>query len=150
MIKYLLTAFILLPIFIYAQVKKQKIVHKSVTVNKTSLQASILNGKTVYAANCLTCHQVDGSGVPNLNPPLIRTKWVLGDRSVLIKQVLNGSKGKIEIDGESFHNVMPPLSKLTDQQIADVITYVRNSFGNKGSIVTPQQVKSIRDKTAKP
>ena len=103
----------------------------------------------MYAANCLTCHQPDGSGVPMMNPPLIKTKWVLGDKSVLINQVLKGSKNKVEIDGDTFHNTMPPLVHLTDEQIADVITYVRNSFGNKASAVSVNQVKQLRAKLTK-
>jgi mono/diheme cytochrome c family protein len=114
-----------------------------------SLKQSITEGQVVYQKFCLTCHQADGSGVPNLNPPLIQTKWVLGSKAVLIDQVLKGSKGKVEIDGETFHNTMPPLPQLTDRQIADVLTYVRNSFGNKASRVTPAEVKTIRAKTKK-
>ncbi|GAC1424988.1 MAG: hypothetical protein NVS1B13_09770 [Flavisolibacter sp.] len=110
------------------------------------LKASIYRGKAVYGSFCLTCHQADGSGVPNMNPPLIKTKWVLGPKEVLITQVLQGSKGKVEIDGDIFHNAMPPLAALTDVQIADVLTYIRNSFGNRASLVSPAQVKNIRAK----
>jgi mono/diheme cytochrome c family protein len=112
-----------------------------------SLKASITRGQTVYTKYCLTCHQVDGSGVPNMNPPLIKTKWTLGSKTVLIQQVLKGSSGKVEIDGDTFSNTMPPLKTLTDQQIADVLTYVRNSFGNKASAVGIAEVKAVRAKT---
>ena len=111
------------------------------------LQASITRGKLVYDTYCLPCHQADGSGVPTMNPPLIKTSWVLGSKTVLVEQVLKGSANKVEIDGEKFHGAMPAQTQLTDQQIADVLTYVRNSFGNKASIVTPVEVKSIRAKT---
>lgn len=112
-----------------------------------SLKQSISQGQVVYQKFCLSCHQIDGSGVPNMNPPLIQTKWVLGSKAVLVHQVLKGSKGKVEIDGETFHNTMPAQAQLTDQQIADVLTYVRNSFGNKASRVTPTEVKAVRAKT---
>ena len=112
-----------------------------------SLKASITRGQAVYTKYCLTCHQVDGSGVPNMNPPLIKTKWTLGSKTVLIQQVLKGSSGKVEIDGDTFSNTMPPLKTLTDQQIADVLTYVRNSFGNKASAVGIGEVKAVRAKT---
>ena len=113
--------------------------------NKNELQASMERGKLVYAQQCLACHQADGGGVQNMNPTLIKTKWVLGDKSKLILIVLNGLKGgEIEIDGDKFHNVMAPHKDLSDQQIADVLTYVRNSFGNKVSVVTVAQVKSVR------
>jgi mono/diheme cytochrome c family protein len=61
--------------------------------------------------------------------------------------VLKGSRGQVEIDGETFHNTMPSQAHLTDQQIADVLTYIRNSFGNKASVVTPAEVRAVRAKT---
>jgi mono/diheme cytochrome c family protein len=114
------------------------------------LKAAIARGKKVYegTGTCLGCHQPDGSGVPNMNPPLVKTKWVLGDKKALAKIVLKGLQGgEIEIDGDKFHNPMPPMeSTLTDQEIADVLTYVRNSFGNKASMVTVAEVKAMRAK----
>lgn len=137
----------LTPVVLFAQTKKpvrpKPANSKPAAVSKANLD----RGKEVYQMNCLACHQADGSGVPNLNPPLIKTKWTLGSKSVLIQQVLQGSQGKVEIDGEKYNNAMPPLPHLTDQQIADVLTYVRNSFGNKASLVTPAEVKAIRLKT---
>ena len=114
----------------------------------TGLKAAIARGKTVYENTCLACHQPDGSGVPSMNPPLVKTKWVLGDKKALAKIVLKGLQGgEIDIDGDKFHNPMPPLeSVLSDQEIADVLTYVRNSFGNKASLVTVAEVKALRAK----
>ena len=107
------------------------------------LVASVTRGKQVYLQQCLACHQADASGVPNMNPPLIKTKQVLGDKTALIKIVLNGLQG-VEIDGDSFNGVMAPHPDLTDQEIADVLTYIRNSFGNKATAVTAVQVKTVR------
>ena len=131
------------------KVKVKVPVKKATGSTVSNTKASIERGKAVYAVNCLTCHQPDGSGVPMMNPPLIKTKWVLGDKSVLINQVLKGSKNTVEIDGDTFHNTMPAQAHLTDEQIADVITYVRNSFGNKASAVSVAQVKQLRAKLAK-
>ena len=117
------------------------------TTNKSGLQAVLNRGKLVYGVNCLSCHQADGGGVGNLNPPLYNTDWVTGNKSKLVQMVLKGSRGQVEIDGETFHNTMPSQAHLTDQQIADVLTYVRNSFGNKASVVTPAEVKALRAKT---
>lgn len=105
-------------------------------------------GKKVYDMVCIACHMADGAGMAPMNPPLVKTKWVLGDKKALIKIVLKGLKGgEIEIDGETFNNPMPPQeSMLDDQQIADVLTYVRNSFGNKASSVTLAEVKAQRAK----
>lgn len=121
--------------FLYAQAKKQP-----------AAAASIKRGKTVYETTCIACHQKDGGGVPRLNPPLIKTSYVLGDKSRLINIVLKGLSQTIEIDGEEFTNTMPAQPQLNDQQIADVLTFVRNSFGNKASTVTLAQVKAERAK----
>ncbi len=107
------------------------------------LAASITRGKQVYLEQCLACHQADALGVSGMNPPLVKTKFVLGDKATLVKIVLNGMTG-IEVEGEDYHGVMAPHSDLTDQQIADVLTYVRNSFGNKAAAVKASEVKVIR------
>ncbi|HMI60703.1 MAG TPA: cytochrome c [Puia sp.] len=107
------------------------------------LAASITRGKQVYLEQCLACHQADALGVSGMNPPLVKTKFVLGDKTTLVKIVLNGMTGT-EIEGEEYHGVMASHSDLTDQQIADVLTYVRNSFGNKAAAVKASEVKAIR------
>ncbi|RXK61694.1 cytochrome c [Lacibacter luteus] len=104
-------------------------------------------GKKVYSQYCSPCHQADGSGVPGLNPPLEKTTHVLGNKSSLIKIILKGLNTHEEINGETYNNVMAPHNHLTDQQISDVLTYVRNSFGNKASLITVAEVKSVRAKT---
>ena len=111
-----------------------------------AIVTSISKGKTLYINHCMACHQSDGSGVPNLNPPLSQTPGIKGSKTYLAQVVLQGSRGQVEIDGETFNNVMPPHAHLTDQQIANVLTYIRNDFGNKGSAVTPAEVKAIRKK----
>jgi mono/diheme cytochrome c family protein len=111
---------------------------------QTPIQASITRGKQVYLQVCLACHQVDAGGVQGMTPTLVKTTYVLGPKIPLIKIVLNGMTGAVTINGDDFHNVMAPHSDLTDQQIADVLTYVRNSFGNKASAVSVAQVKAVR------
>ena len=122
----------------FAQVKHTPAIHS------TSSGGSIANGLLVYKKVCLSCHMKDGGGVPNMNPPLIKTTYVLGDKTQLITIVLNGLKDKIEIGDETFSNVMAPHADLKDQEIADVLTYVRKSFGNKASVVTALEVKKVR------
>lgn len=101
-------------------------------------------GKALYETYCLTCHQDDGGGVPKLNPPLIQTTWVIGDKKKLITWVLSGTTDKVDIDGKSYDNNMPAQDYLKDQEIADVLTYIRSSFGNKSSAVTVTEVKTVR------
>ncbi|MFW5823006.1 MAG: c-type cytochrome, partial [Tangfeifania sp.] len=90
-------------------------------------------GKKVYDSVCLACHMADGSGVPGMHPPLDETDWVTGDKERLIKLTLEGMSGKIEVKGEEYNSIMPPHSHLTNKQIADVLTYIRGSFGNNAS-----------------
>ena len=112
----------------------------------STLKASIGRGKELYLLQCLACHQVDGGGVPHLNAPLDGSANVKGNNNArLIKIVLNGLKGE-EIEGEAYGNVMAPHKDLTDQQIADILTYVRNNWSNKASQITSAEVKAIRAK----
>jgi mono/diheme cytochrome c family protein len=106
--------------------------------------ASIARGKIVYANICLACHMADGGGVQNMNPPLTQTTYVLGNKTTLIKIVLNGFKEDVEINGQTYSNNMTPHSDLKDQQIADVLTYVRKSFGNKAGAISMAEVKKVR------
>lgn len=118
---------------------------KPATISPAMLQASIERGKQVYLQVCLACHQVDGGGVPHMNAPLDGATAVVGkDKAKLIRIVLKGMTDRVEIDGEFYSNNMAPHSDLSDQQIADVLTYVRNSWTNKASHVTPAEVKRVR------
>src|SRR5688572_32614969 len=94
----------------------------SVTVDKATME----RGKKVYTQYCLACHQIDGSGVPGLNPPLEKTPHVLRSQTKLIRMILTGMNTHEEIDEETNSNTMAPLNHLTDQQIADVKSVVRN------------------------
>jgi mono/diheme cytochrome c family protein len=124
-----------------------------VTPQQTGTKAAAIErGKKVYLATCLACHQADAGGVQNMNPPLIKTKWVLGDKKALAKIVLKGLKGgEINIDGDTFSNPMPAQEgSLTNQQIADVLTYVRSSFGNSATMVTLADVAATRTRLNQP
>jgi mono/diheme cytochrome c family protein len=107
-------------------------------------KAQIERGKGVYDTYCLACHQADGSGVPDLNPPLIKTKWTMGDKKTLINVLLKGLDQEIDVNGETFANVMPAMSHLSDEEIADVLTFVRNNFENKASSISAKEVKAQR------
>lgn len=92
----------------------------------------------------MTCHQADGAGAPNMIPTLIKTNYVLGNQTQLIKILLNGLKGQIKVNGDIFEGEMPAHPDLKDNEIAAVLTYVRNSFGNTASAVSTATVKKIR------
>jgi mono/diheme cytochrome c family protein len=100
-------------------------------------------GATVYSANCAGCHGATGMGVAGQFPPLAGNPIVVGDASKVIPIVLNGLNGSITVKGQTYNNTMPPWKgTLTNKQIADVITYIRNAWGNKASTVTAAQVAS--------
>lgn len=118
----------------------------SFTTQQQDVKASIQRGKKVYEKACLACHQKDGEGVPRMNPPLIKTTQVLGTKEKLIRIVLQGYNEEVEINGEYFDNPMPAQPQLSNQEIADVLTFIRNSFGNKATAVTLADVKMVRSK----
>jgi mono/diheme cytochrome c family protein len=113
--------------------------------SSSTSKASIARGEKIYTQYCLSCHQADGSGVPQLNPPLKNTAYVLGQESRLIHIVMNGFSDGVEINGDTYTNPMPAFGAiLEDEEIADVLTYVRNSFGNKAGEIAADQVKAVR------
>ena len=115
--------------------------------NNKLVAASIARGKTVYLQRCMVCHQSDGGGVPKLNAPLDASTAVNGsDISKLVKYIVKGLNDRIEIDGEFYENAMPAAADLKDQQIADVLTFIRSSWSNKAGPVTLAQVKQLRSK----
>lgn len=112
-----------------------------------AIKASMDRGKTIYLQRCMACHQVDGSGVPRLNPPLDGASTVKGnDKLKLVRIIIKGMTERVEIDGEYYDNNMSANPDLTDTQIADVLNYIRNSWGNKASLVTVAEVKAARTK----
>ena len=119
-------------------------IYASAQTPSTGIKASRERGKAAYTVYCLACHQVDGEGVPRLNPPLIQTSYVTGDKKKLIQWVLKGSTENIPIDGKKYSNNMAAQSNLTDLEIADVLTYVRKSFGNNSAPINEKEVKAVR------
>jgi len=107
--------------------------------------SDMLLGKEIYMKHCMTCHQSDGTGAQNMIPPLIKTEYVLGPKATLIEILLKGLNGEIKVNGDLYANEMPSQAILKDDEIAAVLTYVRNSFGNKASSVTVREVKKVRN-----
>ena len=132
------------PLFILATVLMSQTKKPAAPAQSGVPKAIMDRGKQVYLEQCLACHQADANGVQGMNPPLIKTKQVLGDKTALVKIVLNGMTGDLDVNGDTYHNVMAPHSELTDQQISDVLTYVRNTWGNAASPVQPEDVNKLR------
>jgi mono/diheme cytochrome c family protein len=107
-------------------------------------------GKKIFAANCQTCHQANGLGVPGQYPPLAGSEFVNGGSRRMAMIVLKGLQGPVTVKGQKFGTaVMQPWEKtLTDQKIADVLTYVRQEWGNTGGPVSPEGVAALRKELA--
>jgi nitrite reductase (NO-forming) len=103
----------------------------------------IAAGKAVYGTTCFACHQSEGQGVPNAFPPLAKSDYLNADPKRAITTVLKGLSGEITVNGKKINSVMPSQN-LTDDQIADVLTYVYSSWGNNKTVVTPAMVKAQR------
>jgi len=110
------------------------------------IQAPVQRGKAIYEQTCLPCHQADAGGVPGMNPPLRKSPYVQGAPDRLIGIILKGLNEGVEIDGDTYSNPMPAFGGvLKDQEIADVLSYLRNHFGNKAGPINKPQVSRIRE-----
>lgn len=108
--------------------------------------AEMSQGERIYSEKCLMCHQAGGLGTPPLFPPLAGSEWVTGDRIRLIKVLCEGLGGTITVKGQTFSNAMP-AQILDDAQVAAVLTFVGNSWGNRIDPVTPDEVAKARSRS---
>jgi|SRR5882672_5016553 len=112
---------------------------------KFNLKESIERGKDIYITNCLTCHLDQGEGIEGVYPPLAKADYLMADKKRSVQQVLYGARVEMKVNGQMYNTEMVGID-LSDQQASDVLNYIRNSFGNKGSAVTPEEVKVSRKK----
>lgn len=131
--------------------KKQATPQKPASTTKVVEAPQVLSaaqqaGQRVYSKVCLACHQVDGSGVPGMHPPIIESKFVNGNPDKLIQIILEGMSGEIEVNGDIYNSIMPPHVHLSNKEIADVLTYVRSNFGNNSGPISVEQVQKNRDR----
>tara|TARA_R100001369_G_scaffold69660_1_gene97293 strand:+ start:6541 stop:6945 length:405 start_codon:yes stop_codon:yes gene_type:complete len=104
------------------------------------LEESINRGAEIYSDFCINCHMANGEGVEKTFPPLAKSDFLLNKREESIRGVKYGQQGYILVNGVAYNNIMPPMG-LEDEEIADVMNYILNSWGNKSdSIVTPEEV----------
>jgi mono/diheme cytochrome c family protein len=147
--KSIIVAFLLFPVTLVLLSGNQTDNNtKSAQITEKTTQSispqKVLSGNELYTKYCLSCHQANGSGVPGMIPPLGPGSWVGKSPDELIILFLKGLKGEIEVNGEIYKNVMPVQPQITDQELANVLTYVRSSFGNKYSPITPLMVAKVR------
>ena len=107
-----------------------------------NLKESMERGAVLYEDFCITCHMHEGQGVPGAFPPLAGSDYLLKNRERSIRAVKFGQEGEIEVNGKKYNTVMPNPYLATDE-IADVMNFILNSWGNKGPLVTEDEVKAI-------
>jgi glucose/arabinose dehydrogenase/cytochrome c5 len=130
-----------------AQTADNQLYQPAPKVEVDDVPAELLAGKTVYDTYCVQCHMPNGMGAPGMNPPLVGIDMVTGDKAALAKIILEGYSEPTEINGEKYSNVMPAMAHLSDQQIADVLTFVRKSWGNEADAVAVEDVAQVRGST---
>jgi nitrite reductase (NO-forming) len=117
----------------------------SSTLPDQEMKESIERGKEVYALYCQNCHMEDGNGMPGVNPPLAKADFMKKPAKTLINIILKGESGEVVVNGTKYNVPMPSMEYLTDKQIADVLNYSKNSWGNKiPGVITPAMVENLR------
>jgi nitrite reductase (NO-forming)/hydroxylamine reductase len=123
-------------------------VHQAEVAGAAGIGAQVKAGESVYQTVCLACHQADGKGLPGAFPPLAGSDYLLGDKDRAVGVVVRGLEGEVVVNGIKFNSVMPAMTQLSDQEIADALTYAMNSWGNQGGAISVAQVAAVRAKAA--
>lgn len=110
---------------------------------KFDLKASVDRGKGIYEVNCIACHMEKGEGLEGVFPPLANSDYLKADKKRAAKQILYGLSGEITVNGIQYAGEMAAFD-LTDTEVSDLLNYINHSFGNKGYVTTPAEVKAVR------
>jgi mono/diheme cytochrome c family protein len=119
------------------------VVTLSAESQEDELSKSMARGKVVYEELCVTCHLADGKGIPSVFPPLAGADYLMKNQKESIRAIKFGQQGEITVNGTTYNNVMAPQG-LSDAEIADVMNYILNSWGNKGQMVTLEEVGKVK------
>jgi mono/diheme cytochrome c family protein len=111
----------------------------------SDLEASIARGKTIYNTQCVTCHREKGEGIKDVYPPLAKSDYLMANKPRSISIVVNGASGEMTVNGAKYDGDMLSVD-LPDEQVSDVLNYVRNSWGNEGEAVKPEEVAPQKKK----
>lgn len=115
-----------------------------------TLEEQIKAGGALFNGTCSVCHQNNGEGIAEVFPPLAKSDFLAADKKRMIAIPLNGLTGPVTVKGHQFNSVMPPMSQLNDDAIANILTYVLNSWGNPGGRVLTSEVSAVRKATLRP
>ncbi len=125
--------------------KVEETIKQTPAIATMTKEIQVEKGKLVFMQTCAVCHQTHGQGLPQVFPPLAGSDFLMADKARSIRIVLRGTSGPITVNGTTYDSVMPPVVQLTDEQVAHVLTYVRNSWGNMGEAVSPDEVRLVRE-----
>jgi len=114
------------------------------------IKTQVAAGEQLFRGTCSVCHQPHGNGLPNVFPPLAKSDFLMANKQRAIEVVLKGLTGPVTVNGKQFNSVMPPMSQLRDDEIANILTYVRNAWGNQGDQVSAAEVTATRSKIKLP
>lgn len=110
---------------------------------QSELQKSMERGNLVYEDFCITCHRADGAGVSGTFPPLAKSDWLTEKRTESIHAIKYGQRGEIVVNGETYNGIMTPMG-LADDEVADVMNFIMNSWGNEqDKMVTEEEVAAV-------
>ncbi len=109
-----------------------------------TVEQQVAAGKALFAGTCSTCHQAEGQGMPGVFPPLAKSDYIAADPKRVPSVILHGLVGPVKVNGQDYNSNMPPMSQLTDDEVANISTYVLNSWGNPGGRVTKAEAAAIR------
>lgn len=136
---------LILVVFLLTSCNSNKKNNQEVTYSQepSNIEASIKRGKVVYQGMCITCHLDSGKGVPKAFPPLAGSDFLKENQDKSITAVKKGMNGKIVVNGTTYNSVMSPLG-LSDEEVADVMNYINNSWGNDyGEFISPEEVTKV-------
>jgi len=117
---------------------------KAASAGKLTQEEQIKAGQQLFTGTCSVCHQTSGEGLPGVFPPLAKSDLIAADPKRPIQILLKGLTGKITVNGKDYNSVMPPMSQLNDDEIANIVTFVLNSWGNPGGRVSAEEVAKER------
>jgi nitrite reductase (NO-forming) len=117
---------------------------KAAQSGNLTLQEQVKAGEALFMGTCSVCHQATGQGLPNVFPPLAKSDYLAADPKRAIGILLHGLTGKVTVNGSEFNSVMPPMNQLNDDEVANILTYVLNSWGNPGGRISAQDVTQVR------
>jgi nitrite reductase (NO-forming) len=109
-----------------------------------TVEDQVKAGQALFAGTCSTCHQANGEGMPGVFPPLAKSDFIAADPKRVASVITHGLQGPVTVNGKDYNSVMPPMAQLTDDEVANISTYVLNSWGNPGGRVTKEEAAAVR------